>query len=58
VAAPDREVFVLLVDMPDSRSWWDVPVSEVPTLGSTQQARDRYEAHERDQRPLLTPTSG
>ena len=47
------------VDMPDSESWWDVPVSEVSTLESTQQARERYEAHKRDQRPLLRPlTSG
>jgi 3D-(3,5/4)-trihydroxycyclohexane-1,2-dione acylhydrolase (decyclizing) len=45
----------ILVDMPDSESWWDVPVSEVSTLESTQQARERYEGHKRDQRPLLSP---
>jgi 3D-(3,5/4)-trihydroxycyclohexane-1,2-dione acylhydrolase (decyclizing) len=42
-----------LAPVPSSESWWDVPVSEVARLDSTQQARKSYEAHKRDQRPLL-----
>jgi 3D-(3,5/4)-trihydroxycyclohexane-1,2-dione acylhydrolase (decyclizing) len=42
-----------LAPVPDSESWWDVPVSEVSRLDSTQQARKTYETHKRDQRPLL-----
>ena len=33
-------------------SWWDVPVSEVSALDSTQQARTAYEAAKRGQRPF------
>lgn len=42
-----------LAPVPDSDSWWDVPVAEVSQLDSTQQARKTYETHKRDQRPLL-----
>jgi len=44
-----------LVHAPDSESWWDVPVSQVSALASTQQAYDRYRRHAAGQRPLLTP---
>lgn len=46
----DSDPFVFA---PSSESWWDVPVSEVSELDSTQQARARYEAHKATQRPLL-----
>ena len=39
-----------LAPVPSSQSWWDVPVSEVAALASTQQARATYEAAKRDQR--------
>jgi 3D-(3,5/4)-trihydroxycyclohexane-1,2-dione acylhydrolase (decyclizing) len=39
--------------VPSSESWWDVPVSEVSALDSTQKARAAYEAAKRDQRPYL-----
>jgi 3D-(3,5/4)-trihydroxycyclohexane-1,2-dione acylhydrolase (decyclizing) len=42
-----------LAPVPDSDSWWDVPVSEVSRLDSTQQARKTYQTHKRDQRPLI-----
>jgi 3D-(3,5/4)-trihydroxycyclohexane-1,2-dione acylhydrolase (decyclizing) len=42
-----------LAPVPSSESWWDVPVSEVSRLDSTQQARKTYETHKRDQRPLI-----
>src|SRR6185437_12287000 len=32
-----------LAPVPSSESWWDVPVSEVAALDSTQQARKAYE---------------
>ncbi|HLS49145.1 MAG TPA: 3D-(3,5/4)-trihydroxycyclohexane-1,2-dione acylhydrolase (decyclizing), partial [Actinomycetaceae bacterium] len=38
---------------PPSSNWWDVPVSEVSRLESTQQAREEYERAKRDQRPYL-----
>jgi 3D-(3,5/4)-trihydroxycyclohexane-1,2-dione acylhydrolase (decyclizing) len=44
-----------LVHAPDSASWWDVPVSEVSALDSTQAAYTDYAAHKNDQRPLLDP---
>jgi len=44
-----------LVGAPDSESWWDVPVSAVSTLESTQTARTTYEQHKQTQKPLLTP---
>ncbi|MDQ4098307.1 MAG: thiamine pyrophosphate-dependent enzyme, partial [Actinomycetota bacterium] len=42
-----------LAPVPSPESWWDVPVSEVATLESTQKARETYEAHKSDQRPYL-----
>jgi len=44
----------MLAPVPSSESWWDVPVSEVAQLGSTQQARKVYESHKAEQRALLT----
>lgn len=44
-----------LVPAPDSPAWWDVPVSEVSVLESTQQARRDYDNHKTRQRPLVTP---
>ncbi|OBF19701.1 3D-(3,5/4)-trihydroxycyclohexane-1,2-dione acylhydrolase (decyclizing) [Mycobacterium sp. ACS4331] len=45
-----------LVFAPDSHSWWDVPVSEVSTLTSTQQAHARYADWKKVQRPLINPS--
>jgi 3D-(3,5/4)-trihydroxycyclohexane-1,2-dione acylhydrolase (decyclizing) len=45
-----------LAPTPSSQSWWDVPVSEVAALDSTQRARKTYEAHKTTQRPLYLPT--
>ncbi|MBN9102164.1 MULTISPECIES: 3D-(3,5/4)-trihydroxycyclohexane-1,2-dione acylhydrolase (decyclizing) [unclassified Pseudonocardia] len=45
-----------LAPVPSSESWWDVPVSEVAQLDSTQQARKTYEAHKTTQRPLIGRT--
>ena len=42
-----------LVSAPDSESWWDVPVSEVSELDTTQQARRVYDEHKSEQRPYL-----
>jgi 3D-(3,5/4)-trihydroxycyclohexane-1,2-dione acylhydrolase (decyclizing) len=42
-----------LAPVPSSESWWDVPVSEVSALESTQQARAAYEAAKRGQRRYL-----
>jgi 3D-(3,5/4)-trihydroxycyclohexane-1,2-dione acylhydrolase (decyclizing) len=39
-----------LAPTPESESWWDVPVSEVSALQSTQKARAEYEAAKRSQR--------
>jgi 3D-(3,5/4)-trihydroxycyclohexane-1,2-dione acylhydrolase (decyclizing) len=44
-----------LAPVPSSNSWWDVPVSEVAQLDSTQQARKAYEANKANQRPYLSP---
>ena len=41
--------------VPSSESWWDVPVSDVAELGSTQYARKVYESHKAQQRAFLTP---
>lgn len=41
---------------PDSASWWDVPVSEVSELESTQEAHVDYTRHKAEQRTHLTPT--
>jgi 3D-(3,5/4)-trihydroxycyclohexane-1,2-dione acylhydrolase (decyclizing) len=45
-----------LVDAPDSESWWDVPVSEISTLESTQDARAVYERWKSRQHPYLAPS--
>jgi 3D-(3,5/4)-trihydroxycyclohexane-1,2-dione acylhydrolase (decyclizing) len=42
-----------LAPVPSSESWWDVPVSEVSELDSTQKARAAYEAAKRAQRIYL-----
>lgn len=45
-----------LVYAPDSHSWWDVPVSQVSTLESTQTAYERYAEWKKVQRPLINPS--
>ena len=47
-----------LVESPDSEAWWDVPVAEVSSLTSTQDARTAYEAARAAQRAHLTPDDG
>jgi 3D-(3,5/4)-trihydroxycyclohexane-1,2-dione acylhydrolase (decyclizing) len=47
-----------LIGGPDSDSWWDVPVSEVSELQSTQAAAATYEESKKVQRPYLTPVEG
>jgi len=42
-----------LIGAPDSKSCWDVPVSEVSRLESTQQARKTYEEHKATQKLFL-----
>ncbi len=42
-----------LLDAPSSESWWDVPVSQISELESTQQAFTTYTEHKNRQRPLL-----
>jgi 3D-(3,5/4)-trihydroxycyclohexane-1,2-dione acylhydrolase (decyclizing) len=44
------------IHAPDSESWWDVPVSQVSDLDTTQRAHDTYTAHKAAQRPYLAPT--
>jgi 3D-(3,5/4)-trihydroxycyclohexane-1,2-dione acylhydrolase (decyclizing) len=44
-----------LAPVPSSQGWWDVPVSEVAALESTQHARQTYEAWKAKQRPFLSP---
>lgn len=44
------------VHAPDSESWWDVPVSQVSELNSTQRAYQTHVAHKANQRPHLAPT--
>ena len=44
-----------LVYAPDSDAWWDVPVSSVSELDSTQTAYAEYTDHKSRQRPLLGP---
>lgn len=46
-----------LASAPDSQSWWDVPVSQVSTLESTQLAYKTYAEHKATQRPYITPTA-
>jgi 3D-(3,5/4)-trihydroxycyclohexane-1,2-dione acylhydrolase (decyclizing) len=45
-----------LAPVQSSQSWWDVPVSQVSQLESTQAAFKTYQEHKAEQRPLLTPT--
>jgi 3D-(3,5/4)-trihydroxycyclohexane-1,2-dione acylhydrolase (decyclizing) len=45
-----------LIPAPDSESWWDVPVSEVSTLESTQAAYRTYADWKTIQRPHLRPS--
>ncbi|MDT7795667.1 MAG: hypothetical protein QOD59_5108, partial [Mycobacterium sp.] len=45
-----------LIPAPDSESWWDVPVSEVSTLESTQAAYQTYAEWKKIQRPLIRPS--
>jgi 3D-(3,5/4)-trihydroxycyclohexane-1,2-dione acylhydrolase (decyclizing) len=47
-----------LAPVPSSESWWDVPVSQVSELDSTQNAYKAYEGHKANQRPYLTPSEG
>ncbi|MFD7154568.1 3D-(3,5/4)-trihydroxycyclohexane-1,2-dione acylhydrolase (decyclizing) [Kribbella sp. NPDC059898] len=47
-----------LIGGPDSDSWWDVPVSEVSELRSTQAASASYEESKKAQRPYLAPVEG
>jgi 3D-(3,5/4)-trihydroxycyclohexane-1,2-dione acylhydrolase (decyclizing) len=42
-----------LAPVPSSEGWWDVPVSQVSALDSTQKARADYEAAKRNQRAYL-----
>ena len=46
-----------IAPVPSSESWWDVPVSQVSELGSTQQAFETYQQHKATQRPLITPST-
>ncbi|HZX05538.1 3D-(3,5/4)-trihydroxycyclohexane-1,2-dione acylhydrolase (decyclizing) [Kribbella sp.] len=47
-----------LIGAPDSDSWWDVPVSQVSELQTTQAAAASYEESKKAQRPYLAPTEG
>jgi 3D-(3,5/4)-trihydroxycyclohexane-1,2-dione acylhydrolase (decyclizing) len=47
-----------LAPAPSSESWWDVPVSQVSELDSTQAAAKTYEGHKARQRPYLNPAEG
>ncbi|WP_395728468.1 3D-(3,5/4)-trihydroxycyclohexane-1,2-dione acylhydrolase (decyclizing) [Nakamurella sp.] len=40
-------------ESPKGDGWWDVPVAQVSTLDSTQDARTRYEKFRADQKPYL-----
>ena len=42
-----------LLDAPDSESWWDVPVSEISELDSTQDAYETYTDRKARQKPFL-----
>ncbi len=44
------------VHAPDSQAWWDVPVSQVSDLDSTQEAYRTYAEHKTTQRTYLTPS--
>ncbi|WP_137119606.1 3D-(3,5/4)-trihydroxycyclohexane-1,2-dione acylhydrolase (decyclizing) [Segeticoccus rhizosphaerae] len=45
-----------LVYAPDSKAWWDVPVSQVSELDSTRDAYVEYAEHKASQRGYLRPT--
>jgi 3D-(3,5/4)-trihydroxycyclohexane-1,2-dione acylhydrolase (decyclizing) len=45
-----------LIDAPSSGSWWDVPVSEVSALQTTQDARAEYDRWKAVQRSYLAPS--
>lgn len=45
-----------LVNAPDSQSWWDVPVSQVSELDSTQAAYRKYAQWKALQRSLIRPS--
>jgi 3D-(3,5/4)-trihydroxycyclohexane-1,2-dione acylhydrolase (decyclizing) len=45
------------VSAPDTGAWWDVPVSAVSKLESTQAAYAAYQEHKQAQRPLVTPVT-
>jgi 3D-(3,5/4)-trihydroxycyclohexane-1,2-dione acylhydrolase (decyclizing) len=45
-----------LIYAPDSESWWDVPVSQVSALESTQAAYETYAEWKKVQRPYLRPS--
>jgi 3D-(3,5/4)-trihydroxycyclohexane-1,2-dione acylhydrolase (decyclizing) len=45
-----------LIYAPDSESWWDVPVSQVSSLESTQAAYETYAEWKKVQRPYVRPT--
>ena len=44
-----------LIYSPDSRSWWDVPVSQTSALDSTQSAYETYAEWKKVQRPYVKP---
>lgn len=44
-----------LIEAPDSRSWWDVPVSETSQLESTRTAHQEYLKHKTLQRAYIEP---
>jgi 3D-(3,5/4)-trihydroxycyclohexane-1,2-dione acylhydrolase (decyclizing) len=44
--------------VPSSESWWDVPVSQVSELDSTQNAFKTYESYKARQRPYVAPAEG
>jgi 3D-(3,5/4)-trihydroxycyclohexane-1,2-dione acylhydrolase (decyclizing) len=46
-----------LIAAPDSASWWDVPVAEVSSRETTQEALNRYEAERTIQREYFRPTT-
>ncbi|MFI5729236.1 3D-(3,5/4)-trihydroxycyclohexane-1,2-dione acylhydrolase (decyclizing) [Kribbella sp. NPDC051587] len=47
-----------LIGAPDSEAWWDVPVSEVSELQSTQAAAASYEESKKAQHSYLAPVEG
>ncbi|MFC9690866.1 3D-(3,5/4)-trihydroxycyclohexane-1,2-dione acylhydrolase (decyclizing) [Kribbella sp. NPDC056951] len=47
-----------LIGSPDSEAWWDVPVSEVSELQSTQAAAASYQESKKAQHGYLAPVEG